>query len=90
MLNFLLQQLYNFLNAIIGILPSGGTLPTEIHDAFTFLGGYVGLIDVFIPLTIMKWCLIFVFGIEIALFGFKSIKWIISHIPLIGGKGNHA
>jgi hypothetical protein len=44
--------------------------------------------DVFVPVSVMLWCLTLVFGVEIAIFGFKTIKWIISFIPLIGGKGN--
>jgi len=89
MINFLVQQLYNFLHFLIGLFPVGTGFPTEVHSATTTLGGYVGLIDVFIPVSVMLWCLTFVFGVEIAIFGFKTIKWIISHIPFIGGKGNN-
>lgn len=88
MLNFLFDQLYNFLQFIINFLPSGSPFPEQVHSAFATLGSYLGLIDVFIPISTMLWCLLLVFGVQIAIFGFKTIKWIISFIPLIGGKGN--
>jgi hypothetical protein len=88
MINFLVQQLYNFLHFTIGLLPNGSPFPAEVHSAFSTLGSYVGIIDVFVPLTVLLWCLMLIFGVEIAIFGFKTIKWIISHIPAIGGKGN--
>jgi len=89
MLNFILTQLYNFLQFLINIFPTGTGFPTEVHSAFTTLGGYVGLMDSFISVQTILFCLTIVFGVEIALFGFKTIKWIISHIPFVGGKGNH-
>ena len=88
MINFLIQQLYNFLHFLINLFPNGTGFPTEVHTAFTTLGGYVGLIDVLIPVSVILFVLTLVFGVEIAIFGFKTLKWIISHIPFIGGKGN--
>lgn len=89
MINFLAEILYSFLNFIINHLPSGGGFPTEVHEAFGTLGNYVGIIDVFVPLSIVIFCLTLLFSVEIAIFGFKTIKWIITHIPFIGGKGNN-
>jgi len=90
MINFILQTVYNFISFIIGLFPVGTCFPTEVHSAFTTLGSYVGIIDVFVSLDTLLWCLTFVFSVEIIIFGFKTIKWVISHIPFIGGKGNHA
>lgn len=88
MINFIVQIIYNFLNFTISLFPTGTGFPTEVHSAFTTLGGYIGLIDVLVPVQTMLWCLTLIFSVEIAVFGFKTIKWIISHIPFIGGKGN--
>jgi hypothetical protein len=88
MITGLINIIYYLLVGIINIFPSGTGFPTEVHTAFSTLGGYVGLMDVFVPVSVMLWCLTLVFGVEIAIFGFKTIKWIISFIPLIGGKGN--
>lgn len=88
MINFIVQIVYNFLAFLINLFPTGTGFPTEVHSAFGTLGGYVGLIDVLVPVQTLLWCLTLIFGIEIAIFGFKTLKWIISHIPFIGGKGN--
>jgi len=88
MISFLLFAISGFLSFTIGILPTGGVFPTEVHTAFTTLGDYIGFFDVFIPISTVLFCLTLVFGVEIAIFGFKTVKWIISHIPIIGGKGN--
>ena len=88
MINFIVSIVYNFLAFLIGLFPTGQGFPTEVHSAFSTLGGYVGLLDPIIPIATMLWCLMLVFGVEIAIFGFKTLKWIISHIPFVGGKGN--
>ena len=89
MISAILNGVYNFLNFIIGLFPTSSGFPEEVHSAFSTLGGYVGLIDVFIPVQTLLWCLTIVFTVEIAVFGFKTLKWLLSHIPFIGGKGNH-
>jgi len=88
MITYLLYLVYYVLNFLINLLPTGVPFPTSVHTAFSTLGGYLGVMDVFIPLSTLLWCLTTIFGVEIALFGFKTLKWIISHIPIIGGKGN--
>lgn len=89
MINFLVTQIYNFLQFIINIFPSGTGFPAEVHSAFNTLGGYVGLMDVFIPISTLLTCLTLLFSVEIAIFGFKTTKWIIHYIPVIGGRGNN-
>jgi len=88
MISGLLNLIYGLIQSIIDIFPTGSTFPTEVHTAFSTLGSYVGLMDVFVPVSTMLWCLTLLFGIEIAIFGFKTLKWVISFIPMIGGKGN--
>jgi len=88
MINGILNMVYSFFNFLIGLFPTGVGFPTEVHNAFTTLGGYIGLLDVLVPVSTMLWCLTLIFGVEIAVFGFKTLKWLISHIPFLGGKGN--
>jgi len=90
MITLILLAVYSFISFLIGILPTGTGFPSTIHSAFSTLGGYVGIFDVFIPISTLLFCLTTIFGVEIAVFGFKTLKWLISHIPIIGGKGNHA
>jgi len=52
------------------------------------LGGYLTMWSPILPISTLIACLTLVFGVEIGIFSFKGIKWIISHIPFIGGKGH--
>jgi hypothetical protein len=79
---------YLLISSIIGLLPAGAGFPTGFHTAITSLGGYLHILDPLVPISILLTCLSLIFSVEIAVFGFKTIKWIISHIPWIGGKGN--
>jgi len=79
---------YYLLSGIIGILPSSTGFPSEAHAAMSGLGGYLGIWSPILPLATLGTLLTLVFSVEIAIFGFKSVKWIVSHIPWIGGKGN--
>lgn len=88
MINFFLIVAFNVLQFILSLFSVGAGFPQVVHDAFTTLGGYIGIIDVFVPLSIVGFAVTSVLIIEIALFGFKAIKWFMSFIPLFGGKGN--
>jgi len=37
--------------------------------------------------VIMASCVGTIFAVEIGIFGFKTFKWVFSHVPVIGGKG---
>jgi len=71
---------------IIGILPSGGTLPASVHSAAASLGGYLAVFDPLVPVGTLISALTLVFSVEIGIFAFRSARWIISHLPFIGGK----
>lgn len=77
---------YAIVSSIIGLFPVGTGFPTEVHTAVTSLGQYLQLLDPLIPIPTLVSVVSLVFTIEIALFGFRTLKWILSHIPFIGGK----
>lgn len=79
---------YYLLNGIIGFLPSSSGFPQAAHDAMTGLGGYVGIWAPILPMATLVTVITLVFTVEIGIFGFKTTKWVISHLPWIGGKGN--
>jgi len=78
---------YYILHWLIALLPVSGGFPTEAHTALISLGGYLGIFSPLVPLTTLLTTLTLIFSIEIGIFGFKTIKWIISHIPFVGGRG---
>lgn len=79
---------YQLISWFLMILPASNGFPIEAHTAMTSLGGYLDIWSPILPITTLMTVLTFVFGVEISIFGFKSVKWIISHIPWVGGKGN--
>lgn len=87
MVTILLNGLYGFLTFLIGLFPTGTGFPTAFHTAVTNLGGYLHILDPLVPISTLLTCLTLVFTVEIAIFGFKTFKWIFGHVPLIGGKG---
>jgi len=79
---------YFLLNGIISLFPSSVGFPQAAHDAMAGLGGYVGIWTPILPMATLLTVITLVFSVEIGIFGFKTGKWVISHIPWIGGKGN--
>jgi len=71
----------------IAFFPVGSGFPSDVHTSVVWLGGFFGLINDIVPISTLVTAVGIVFAVEIAIYGFKTLKWIISHIPLIGGKG---
>jgi len=78
---------YGVLNWIIGLLPLSTGFPSDAHTAIRTLGGYLGIASPLVPITTLLTVLTLIFSIEIGIFGFKTVKWIISHVPFVGGRG---
>lgn len=88
MIDFILIGIYKFLHFLIGIFPVGTGFPESFHEAMITLGSYLHILDPIVPMNTLLTCLIFVFSIDIAVFAFKVLKWIISFIPIIRSSGN--
>jgi len=76
-----------FLSTIIGFFPTSTGFPPEVLSSATTIGGYVTMISTIVPMGTLATCVAIAFSVEIAIFGFKTLRWLIGHIPLIGG--NH-
>lgn len=87
MITFIINIIYSFLNFLINLFPTGTGFPEDFHTSATMLGGYLQMLDVILPIEALAICITTLITVELALFGFKTIKWAISHIPWIGGKG---
>jgi len=84
---FFLNLPYFFLSWLIGLFPSSNGFPPEVHTAAAALGGYLGILDPLVPIATLATVVSLMFLVEVSIFGFKSLKWVLSHIPFIGGKG---
>lgn len=86
--NALILIAYSILNWLIGLLPTSTGFPTAAHEAMAGLGGYLAIWTPILPVATLLTILTIVYGVEVGIFTFKGVKWIISHIPLIGGRGH--
>ena len=78
---------FYILNWVIQIFPTSSGFSASIHSAFQTLGGYVGMFTGLLPYGTLTIVMGIVIVVEIIIWGWKTIKWIISHIPYIGGHG---
>jgi len=80
---------FSVISSFIGFFPVGSGFSSEFHSSISFLGQYARLdmLSPLIPIGSLYTAMILLFGIEIVVFGFKTLKWIISHLPWIGGRG---
>lgn len=78
---------YSVLSWFIGILPASAGIPAEAHSAAVSVGGYLGVFDPILPIATLLTTITLVYSVEIGIFSFKTIKWVLSHIPWVGGKG---
>jgi len=75
------------LNWVINLFPNSDGFSSAFHTAVSTLGGYLSIWSPILPIAVLTPLLTTVVGVELAIFGFKTVKWIVSHIPYVGGKG---
>jgi len=75
------------LGFIVDILPSSTGFPSDVQTAFNTMGGYVQLLDTLLPIGTLAIVLGILVSVDVAIFGFKTFKWLVSYIPFVGGKG---
>jgi len=78
---------YYVVNAVLSWLPDGTGYPADVHTAVTFLGSLVGVTDALFPVTTLAQCIGILISVEILIFGYKTIKSFLSHVPFVGGRG---
>jgi len=83
----ILSHGYTLISWVLGLFPSSTGFPFEVHEAMASLGGYVGIWSPILPMKILAFWIGIVLAVEISIFGFRTVKWLISHIPQIGGRG---
>jgi len=84
--NAIIFTAYTVISFIVGLFPLSTGFPQAAHTAMTTLGGYMGVWSPILPLATLLTVVTLVLSVEVGIFGFKTIKWVVSHIPWIGGK----
>lgn len=75
------------IEAIAFILPQSPGFPADVSSAITTVGQYSRVLDLVLPASTLATIIALILSVEVAIFTFKSVKWLISHIPLVGGRG---
>lgn len=78
---------YAFLSLIIGLLPASEGFPPEVLASASYIGSQIGMFEPLMPIATLSACLGILFAAQLGIWSWKSIKWIISHIPWFGGRG---
>ena len=77
---------YSVISGLINVFPAGSGFPAEVHPASTAIGQYFTLLSPIIPVSTVATVTGFIFTIEIAIFSFKTLRWLMTYIPFVGGK----
>jgi len=83
-----LNWAHSLLLKILGIFQTAfptNPVPQAAHDATTALGGYLNAFSPIVPLDTLWTAASIIILVEVILFSFRFARWVLSHIPLIGG-----
>lgn len=81
----LINLAYYVASAIIYVFPDSAGFPTEAFTAVQSLGQYLHIFDPLVPISTLLTCVTLILTIEIVIWSFKALRWVISHIPYVGG-----
>jgi len=79
-IGFLLNIAYNFLTFMVGLLPLGGSIPTEWTSALLAVWGYINAFSFIIPVDTLLLCLGIAMTFHLFIFGWKGLHWLLSLI----------
>jgi hypothetical protein len=85
-IDLILQVFLAFLQFILAIILNqpNAVLPSGLQNAIINTQGYLGSVRAFFPIDTLLEILAILLGIEIAIFTYKAIMWLIKKIPTIG------
>lgn len=83
----LIELPYYFLSFVIGLLPRSEGFPPTVLEAASSIGEKIGIFEPVMPVATLSACLGVLFAAQLGVWSWKSFKWIVGHIPYIGGRG---
>lgn len=86
--NIFIKLAYILLSTILNLLPVSSGFSADVTSAATHFGSYFGMFSPIIPIGTLGIAVSVAFSVEIAIFGWKTLKSIVSHIPQFGGAGH--
>lgn len=76
-----------FLDLMVNVFPTGNGFPQDVHTSAQYIGGYARALDPLIPFDTLGQVILLLITVELAILGFKTFRWLLSHVPFIGGRG---
>lgn len=83
-IGFILSLPAYLIGMIIGLLPSGASMPTEWIESVYAIWRYIEAFAFIVPVSTLLTVLGLALTFHMAIFGFKIFHWIITKIPTIG------
>lgn len=80
----LIYLAYYTLSTIIEVFPVSTGFPPQVATAFTFVGGYVGILDPLVPIDTLLDCILILITVRLIIFGFKVLSWVYGKVPFVG------
>jgi len=84
---YLGSLMISILLATVALIPGDDGFPQGVTDMVTFLGGYTGYAGTFFPLADLAIVVRAVLAFELFVLSFALLRWAVSFIPWVGGKG---
>lgn len=84
--NALINLAYYIADFFIDLFPVGTGFPPAVHTATASLGGYLRIIDPLLPVSTLATIVTLVVVFELALFAFRTFRWLLTYLPFVGGK----
>lgn len=81
--------LLTILNDLVGVVISPFTylpdasLPDSLTQGYANVQGFISTVNPIFPIDTLLICISFIVGIELAIFAYKAIMWLIKKIPMI-------
>lgn len=72
---------------LIDLLPTSTGFPSAVITASQSIGEHVGMLNPIIPIGTLASVLALILTVEGVIFAFKTAKWVVGYLPVIGGKG---
>lgn len=79
-----ISMAYYILGFFISLFPVSSGFPSDVSAAFTWIGGYAGMLDPLVPMSTLASTVSIVIAVELIIFGYKILSWIFSKVPLFG------
>jgi len=85
---FLIFLAVTVLSTIVNFFPVSSGFPQEAIDSVSYIGGYIGMLDPLVPVSTMFTILGLIIALELSIFGFRTLRWLFSYLPFIGGRSS--